>query len=326
MKIYLKKYARVFFLLFSCGLIFLIVFALYHIPVAAVVYPAILCAVLILLFFGWDIWKETKRARYMEGLKSLPVNLREQLEPLEEILDRDLCEIVFALEEQEKKHAWEAENKRKDMIEYYTTWVHQIKTPIASMRLTLQEEDSTFSRKVSKDLFRIEQYVEMVLTYLRLDSESTDYVFRECEVDSLLKASLRKFAGQFIGKGLKVEYAPTNYRVITDEKWLSFVLEQLLSNAVKYTTNGSVSVGMETPGILFVRDTGIGIEASDLPRVFEKGYTGFNGREDKKASGIGLYLCKQICNRLGHSIWAESVVGEGTCIRIDLRQEKTKHE
>ena len=212
-----------------------------------------------------------------------------------------------------------------DMVEYYTVWAHQIKTPIASMRLTLQNEDSPLSRTISDDLFRIEQYVEMVLCYLRLGSESTDYVIAKQDLDKLLKQAFRHFSGQFISKKLKLEYEETPFTALTDEKWLLFVIEQILSNAVKYTpSGGEIRVSMKTPGILCIKDTGIGIAPEDLPRIFERGYTGLNGRADKKASGLGLYLCKRICDNLNHRIWAES--GEGTAVYLDLRSKKLETE
>lgn len=132
-----------------------------------------------------------------------------------------------------------------EMTDYYTMWVHQIKTPISSMRLTLQNEDSVQARRLSSDLFRIEQYVEMVLAFLRLDSVSTDYVFKEHSLDDIIKQAVKKFAREFISRKLRLIYKPVNYSVVTDDKWLGFVLEQVLSNALKYTREGGVSIYME---------------------------------------------------------------------------------
>ena len=195
---------------------------------------------------------------------------------------------------------------------------HEFKTPIASMRLTLQNEDSALARKLTGDLFRVEQYAEMVLTYLRLDAGSTDYVFRTYDLDSIVKDAVKKFSSEFIGRKLRLVYAPLHTAVVTDEKWLSFVIEQVLSNALKYTRSGEISITLEAPQTLCIRDTGIGIASEDLPRIFEKGFTGYNGRSDKKASGIGLYLCRRICGRLNHTISVTSQVDVGTEVRIDL--------
>lgn len=209
----------------------------------------------------------------------------------------------------------------QDTVDYYTTWVHQIKTPIAAMGLILQQEDTEDSRRLNEELQRIEQYVDMVLTYLRLGSRDTDYVFARVDLDRLLRGCIKKYAGQFIRRHLTLNYQSVDCRVLTDEKWLAFVVEQVLSNALKYTREGSVSIYLEPPCILCIRDTGIGIAPEDLPRIFEKGYTGYNGRSDKKATGLGLYLCRQICERLKHTITAQSALGEGTAIRIGLGRE-----
>ena len=172
----------------------------------------------------------------------------------------------------------------------------------------------------------MKQYVEMVLCYLRLDSGSTDYIIREYDLDSIIKQAIKRFAPQFIRRRIQLFYEPVHASVLTDEKWLLFVMEQVLSNALKYTESGSITIVLETPLTLCIRDTGIGIAPDDLPRIFEKGYTGYNGRSDKKASGIGLYLCRRICKNLGHTITALSSLDAGTEIRLGLAREKIKIE
>lgn len=189
------------------------------------------------------------------------------------------------------------------------------------MGLILQSGDSPEYSELSENLQRIEQYAEMVLCYLRLDSDSSDLVIREYDLDDIVRQAVRKFSSQFIRRKLKLSYEPLDKKVLTDEKWLLFVIEQVISNAVKYTSSGMVQIYCEKPLTLCIKDTGIGIAPEDLPRIFEKGYTGCNGRLDKKASGIGLYLCKRICGRLGHKISAESS-DNGTVIRIFLESRR----
>ena len=191
------------------------------------------------------------------------------------------------------------------------------------MELTLRQEDSPQARRLLGELSRIEQYVEMALTYLRLESAESDYVFRDCALDPIIRQSVKRFSAEFIGRKIRLDYAPVDYTLVTDEKWLGFVLEQLLSNALKYTRAGSVRIFLEHE-TLCIADTGIGIAPEDLPRIFEKGYTGYNGRGDQKASGLGLYLCRTICRKLGHSITAESAPDEGTAIRIGLSQRQVR--
>ena len=192
--------------------------------------------------------------------------------------------------------------------------------------LLLQDADTDEQRALLEQLQSVEQYVEMVLGYLRLESPSSDYVIRNYALDDIVRQAVRKFASQFIRRKLRLEYTPLNVSVITDEKWLLFVIEQVLSNALKYTRSGSVSITLEAPKTLCIRDTGIGIAPEDLPRVFEKGYTGSNGRTDKRATGIGLYLCRRILAKLGHSIAIVSTPGEGTTVRIGLEQDALEVE
>lgn len=304
-------------------LVFAVVFWLYGLPVQAVLYPAAICGALGVLFLISDIRRERSKHRRLCELEALPAPLMSGFPERESPAEEDYRRIIERLREEMADLGNQMNRRYEEMIDYYTAWVHQIKTPIASMRLTFQNEDSALSRKAAGDLFRIEQYVEMVLVFLRLDSESTDYVFREYDVDGMIRQAVRRFSSQFIDKKLRLVYEPVRLSVITDEKWLLFVLEQVLSNAVKYTPSGGcVTIDLEAPATLCVRDTGIGIAPEDLPRIFEKGYTGRNGRSDKRASGLGLYLCRRICGQLGHRITANSSPDSGTVIRIRLDQKK----
>ncbi len=316
---YRKKVILVF-LIFA--VIFSVSFALYHLPLGAVLYPLALCLLVALIFVIRDFNNIRKTHKDLEKIKKLTVYGMEFLPEAKNEIERDYGDVANILFEENKQIRLKMEERYNEMIDYYTMWAHQIKTPIAAMRLNLQNEDSDFSRRLTEDLQRIEQYVEMVLCYLRLDSNSSDYVIREYDIDGIVRQGIKKFASQFIRKKIKLDYRPSDLKVVTDEKWLLFVIEQVLSNSLKYTKQGSISVFVNNNQELCIKDTGIGIAPEDLPRIFENGYTGYNGRNDKKASGIGLYLCKRICKNLGHEITASSVLGEGTTIKINLNQKK----
>lgn len=323
---YLKQKRKLFLLAAVCGLIFIMCFSLYQFPLRAVLYPAGLSGLVCIGFGIYDYRTVRKKYQKLEYLQSeVKMNLK-ALPDADRLEEEAYQQLLFVMDEKQQELHSSMEQKLMDMVDYYTVWAHQIKTPIAAMRLNLQNEDSVQSRKLMGDLFRIEQYVEMVLMYLRLDSDSSDYVIKEHEIGSIVKAAVKKFSGEFISRRITLDMEKIEGTVITDEKWLSFVIEQVISNALKYTPAGTISISMEEPKKLCIKDTGIGIAPEDLPRIFEKGYTGYNGRMDKKASGIGLYLCKRICSNLRHQISAESELDKGTVIRIDLMQEKLKME
>lgn len=284
-------------------------------------YTALLSGVLALLLALLDLRRFALRHRQLsDALKSICVS-DEQLPPPENLIEEDYRQLIRALGEEKQRQTSAMDLRMSDMQDYFTLWAHQIKTPIAAMRLILQTRPENSAGEIEGELFRVEQYVEMVLNYLRLDSDSTDFVFKTCALDGIIRQCVRKYAKQFIRKKISLEYAGTALQVLTDEKWLCFVIEQILSNALKYTAAGSIRIFTQGE-TLVIADTGMGIAPEDLPRVFEKGYTGYNGRTDKKATGIGLYLCKKILQKLGHDISISSEVGKGTRVSIDLSREE----
>ncbi len=296
--------------------VFAAAFALYRLPVEAVLYPAAIVLFIGLVFLVVDYLHTRARCRELEHMISMTAEMLGDLPEADTLPEAAWAQLVTNIRDELIQTKANARNDYQDMVDYYTVWAHQIKTPIASMKLTLQNEDSELSRQLRSDLFRTQQYVDMVLAFLRLGSDSTDYVFRSMNLDEIIRPSVRKFAPEFIRRRLSLHYEPINTTLVTDEKWLAFVLEQLLSNALKYTREGSISIRMADEKTLCIEDTGIGIAPEDLPRVFEKGYTGCNGRTDKNASGLGLYLCKRVCERLNMSIRMTSQLGEGTQVYL----------
>ena len=313
-------------LFFIFALVFAAAFALYRLPLEAVLYPAGLCLLAGGGYVTADFLGVKRRHEALEDLKRLAGELPEELPEVRDVEAEDYRALVRLLRDARREDRTRAEADARAMADYYTLWAHQVKTPIASMRLRLQGRDTADARALLNELGRVERYVEMALTYLRLEGSGTDYVIRACDLDALLRRVLKRFAGDFIARGLKLDYAPVNAAALTDEKWLGFVLEQVISNALKYTPAGTISVYLEAPLTLCVRDTGIGIAPEDLPRVFEQSYTGLTGRESRQASGLGLYLYKRVCDGLGHDIAIESAPGVGTTVRIDLHGRRVPVE
>lgn len=301
-----------------CAAVFAAVFALYGIDLRVIWYPLLLCAVLTAGFFLRELMRERKKHRELILLGDMEGIDRESLPEPESRTEEDYQEILLNMQEKLRKEKERQNESRKDMEDYYAMWVHQIKAPIAVMNVLLQQEDTAENRQLRGELFRVEQYADMALSYVRLGSETSDLVIQEYELDGIIRKAVRKYAGQFIRKKIRLVYEGTKVSALTDEKWLSFILEQLLSNAVKYTAEGSVTIRVDDRKRLTVTDTGIGIAPEDLPRIFEKGYTGYNGRLDKKSTGIGLYLCRMAAERLGHKLTAESEPGRGSSFTIDL--------
>ena len=322
LKSYLKKNIKFYILFVVFIAIFFIMFYLYNLPLEALIYTGSFCflASVIASFSDFVNYRESYKK-----LKFLEKNILNDLEDLPKSLDIRIDyyhKIIEKLYEELEKLTQENQQKNTDMVDYYSMWVHQIKTPIAAMNFLLDNEE--IDRKIlQQELFKIERYVEMVLTYIRLDSISSDYVITKINLDEVVKDSVKKYATIFINKKIKLNYVSHETMVISDKKWLSFAFEQILGNSVKYSGAGG-EITIETyENKLVIEDNGIGIKEEDLPRIFEKGFTGFNGRYEKKSSGLGLYLCKKTLDKLGHHIEISSKVGEGTRVEITFPKEDT---
>ena len=298
--------------------IFALVFSMYDIKLEAILYASMLCLTAGLLFEGVHLISYLRRhTEQQKRLQGLPISYTELLPP-RTLAEQDLQAMVQKLGEQYTAVTTDWQRQQKESLDYYSAWVHQIKTPISSMKMILQQEDTEENHLLSAELFRIEQYTEMALQYLRLDSKTNDFVFQQYDLDSIIRQAIRKYAPQFILRKIRLIYEPVSMTILTDEKWMLFLLEQLLSNAIKYTPHGSVTISVTPEKVLQVADTGIGIAPEDLPRIFEKGFTGYNGRADKKSTGLGLYLCQQAAKKISVSLSVTSEVGKGSVFSVHL--------
>ncbi|MBD5128383.1 MAG: HAMP domain-containing histidine kinase [Ruminococcaceae bacterium] len=308
---------RVIAVILLVAAVFVLFMALYGVPIMAYVYAGAICGVITVGAAVGDFLRYYRKYRLLCGLQYEILFTLEHLPDSDNEVEQRYQRLLETLHTEKTSLISAADKRYDEAVMYFTMWAHQIKTPIAAMSLSLQELDTEESRELSENLQKIEQYVEMALCYVRLDSETSDFVLRRHSLDDIIKQALRKFSPQFIRRRIKLVYEPTETDVLTDEKWLLFVVEQLISNALKYTKSGSVQITLKPEKTLSIRDTGIGIAPEDLPRVFERGFTGNNGRADKKATGIGLYLCRRICKALGHEIEIRSDK-DGTEVFIDL--------
>lgn len=324
------KIRKVLIIIFTgIVVIFGILFYLYDIPFDAIIYGCELSFVWCAVCLFIDFYKYYKRHKLLHINREQFFDDAEQLPEHMDIIEYDYQELAKELYQAKQELISKNRIAKKELLDYYGMWVHQIKTPIAALDILLQntermlyqiDEKEMMQKAISvsdmkMELFKIEQYVEMALNYLRVEDISSDLVFKKHELDDMVRQVIRKYAKIFISKKIKIDFKPTKACILTDEKWFIFVLEQIISNALKYIKKGQIFIYMKEKSLV-IKDTGIGIPAEDLPRIFEKGFTGYNGRENKKSTGIGLYLCKNIMDKLQWNITVDSEVGSGTKIYL----------
>lgn len=319
-----------------------IIFFLYQLPIEPMVYVTVFWLITGICACLNGFYRYRKKVEQLELIAAAPdINLSQMDSPVGQD-ERFQQEIMQQLNQMRIDVENASQKSSEDMTDYYTMWAHQIKTPIFALRLLLQESTEENKEKLS-ELFKIEQYVEMVLGYLRTEDMSSDLKLSRCSLDRIIRDQIHKYAGIFVSKKLTLTYESISQDVLTDEKWLGFVIGQILSNALKYTRTGGIRIYLEkklsldTDDVsisirnddcnkvenltLIIEDTGIGIRAEDIPRIFEKGYTGVNGRDDNRATGIGLYLSNKIMRKLGHRLYITSAEGKGTKVFLEFSVE-----
>lgn len=216
-------------------------------------------------------------------------------------------------------------NQKDDLNAYFLMWLHQIKTPMTVSKLLLEKPDETTSTKLKMQLMYIEQYINMAMNYLKMIDYSTDMDITQVNLDDIIKNLLKKYSLLFIHNHISLEYQSNLTYVVSDSQWLTILIEQILSNALKYTENGKIAIQyLEDKHALEIRDTGIGIRSEDIPKIFDRGYSGFNGRMNEKSSGLGLYLARKISERLNIQIEVESKLSKGSVFRLVFPTNLTK--
>ena len=302
--------------------IFVLIFYLYNLPFEALFYSGLLCFVAALITSIIDFNNYRKSYIYLKHLESNILNSMEDLPKSLDIRVEYYQKIIERLHNEVEKLKIEDNKKMEGLVDYYSMWIHQIKTPIAAINFLLDNEEIDV-KAFRQELFKIERYVEMVLTYIRLGSETSDYVITSINLDEVVRENIKKYATLFINKKIKLNYVSHETYVISDKKWLGFAFEQLLSNAIKYTkSGGEISINI-SESKLIIEDNGIGIYEEDLPRIFEQSFTGLNGRYEKKSSGLGLYLCKKTLDKLQHKIEITSEINKGTKVEVTFPVKDT---
>ncbi|MFR9275268.1 sensor histidine kinase [Finegoldia magna] len=199
---------------------------------------------------------------------------------------------------------------KKDIQEYFSMWVHQIKTPITCLEILTED-----NKEMKMQLKSIDNYTNMAINYLKLNLHEKDMDISAVDVDNLLNMLIKKYSLLFINSHISLDFRKNGLKCITDSKWLSVLLEQILSNAIKYSENSQIildSFKKDNSVVILIEDHGIGIPEEDINRIFDKGYSGFNGRLKQKSSGLGLYLAKSIADKLDIRLKVDSTVGQGS--------------
>lgn len=271
-------------------------------------------------------YRAFRRQKQLELLatKDLQLNSLIFLPKAETLSEQTYQEVLRLVLETKNDQQEELLQKQKNMLDDFGLWLHQIKTPVAALDLLIQSGQLE-PRTMKNELFKINEYLQMILNYMRQNLDQADLVFQQLSIEKILKSVVKKYATFFSQKNLSLQFGELEGVVYSDQKWLIFILEQIIFNAIKYTENGTISISF-LDNQLTIQDTGIGIRAEDLPRVFEKGYTGMNGREQQRASGLGLYLSQEAASKLGCQLYIESQIKQGTKVTIVFPEEISAFE
>ncbi|WP_454072032.1 sensor histidine kinase [Enterococcus alishanensis] len=327
MKQLLKENAGVIWLYILVVVLFASTFFLYDIPTNVYQDAIIFTFPLLIIFLIIRGIKLTRKHQKLQHLLQEPIlnDWHKQEEEFLTILESDYQEIITKVTRQTRDMQEQQEKQEKELMDYYSLWTHQIKTPLAALDLMIQTFDQPQKNAMQEETFKIQQYLEMMLQYLRMQSIQQDFRFEVISIEKVVKNVVKKYARFFIHKDLEVDLTQLTGEIITDEKWFSFILEQIIFNAIKYTQIGKITIYTPVDRLqeIVIKDTGQGILAEDIPRVFQRGFTGYTGRQNQKASGLGLFMSQEIAQELGLNLRLTSKVGVGTEVTIDSSKLQT---
>jgi len=291
-----------------------------------IVYINISCLFLAILYIMIGYFYHMNFYKKIEGLinssQEDALTLLPDAQNHEQKLYLDLFEKIMNVQHKQLQSLYD---QKKDHEEYIMSWVHEIKLPITSSRLLIENfEGKTVDYIVNKfedEIDKVDDYVEQALYYSRVDSFANDYFVTENDLNQIIKKSVKKYSKIFINKQISLNMDHNREKFVhSDKKWLGFIIDQLITNSLKYTDNGgNISIHFEEDNKekrLFIQDNGIGIKVEDINRVFERGFTGSIGRNYSKSTGMGLYLAKKLANKLGHDLSVDSIEGELTKVII----------
>lgn len=321
---YIKE--RIPFLIINLVLFFIVAIFMYiaNVPKSIII---IVFSIWFLPLVSYIVIELIKSKRYFDSINNVLENLDKKY-LLPEVIDeanfiegKILNNILKTLSKDMNERVKYFKDEQLEYREYIETWVHEIKTPIASTKLILENDDSKLSERVNYEIRKVENYIDQVLYYARSSDVSKDYIIKEFDLRAVVMKSIKSNSRDFINKKIKLELKEVSGKIFSDAKWIEFIINQVIVNAIKFSeaNKGVVEIyseEYENNIVLTIKDNGVGISDKDIDRVFEKGFTGENGRRFGKSTGIGLYLCKNLCRKLGLGITITSKVNEGTKVNI----------
>ena len=321
---YIKE--RIPFLIINLVLFFIVAIFMYiaNVPKSIII---IVFSIWFLPLVSYIVIELIKSRRYFDSINNVLENLDKKY-LLPEVIDeanfiegKILNNILKTVSKDMNERVKYFKDEQLEYREYIETWVHEIKTPIASTKLILENDDSKLSERVNYEIRKVENYIDQVLYYARSSDVSKDYIIKEFDLRAVVMKSIKSNSRDFINKKIKLELKEVSGKIFSDAKWIEFIINQVIVNAIKFSeANKGVleiySEEYENNIVLTIKDNGVGISGKDIDRVFEKGFTGENGRRFGKSTGIGLYLCKKLCRKLGLGITITSKVNEGTKVNI----------
>ncbi|MBF0710389.1 MULTISPECIES: HAMP domain-containing sensor histidine kinase [unclassified Gemella] len=317
MKKYLKdKLVLLVLLLINSLFMILVINILYGVDYEISLYPIFISWLLLFIYFAYDYYKYRKKTKILENFqKDLDYDLKDEKDYFT-YMENKILDLASKLQKENIRIFDKKEFELQSTIDYYTMWIHQIKTPIASLSFLIENLEDKNKKKLEIELFKIEQYVDLLLSYIRLDDKNNDIEAEQVLMKEVVNKILKKYANLFISKSINLDYQKLDIIYISDKKWLEFIVEQIISNAIKYSKNkGKIKIYQENEALV-IEDEGMGISKDNLPRIFEKSFTGFNGRKDKQSSGLGLYLSKKAADKISCQLEIESEMNVGTKVKI----------
>ncbi len=315
--------------------IFLLIFAIITIEIFLMVYTTgrfikiYIPIVILLIYFIGILYEYIKKKRYYNYLNNIMQELNEKYLITSMIKTPDFLEgrilknILEDLDKSMKENVNTYKYLMEDYKEYIELWIHEIKTPIATSKMIIENNKNEVTRSINEELDEIENYTEQALFYARSNTIEKDYYIRKCELIEIVNESIKKNKNILIQQKVEINLHDLDLEVNTDKKWIIFIVNQIIQNSIKYRKKDN-DLKLEIYGekgkenrSLIIKDNGIGIREEEILKVFEKGFTGYNGRLlGKKSTGIGLYLCNKLCDKLGIKIVLTSKLDKGTEVKL----------